>query len=61
MFEFFAGLAEQIEYWWEFLWSTSIPGTDFSFGGLYSFMIFLSLFIFIVNIASKHDESKGGK
>lgn len=43
------------------MWGTLIPGTDFSFGGLYAFLIFLSLFLFLVRIAGHHEDKEAKK
>lgn len=44
-------IADLISMWWDFLWETDIPGTDFSFGSLYAFVLVISLALFLMRIA----------
>lgn len=38
------------------MWTTEVPGTGFSFGALYSFLLIVSIFILLVQIATRHSE-----
>lgn len=42
-----------IATWWNFMWETEVPGTGFSFGALYGFLIMVSLFLFVVGIGTR--------
>ena len=52
-------IGDNISTWWTFMWQTDIPGTSFSFGALYLFVVLLSLFIMVLRIASAKDQKEG--
>lgn len=50
-------IGTNIAMWWSFMWETQVPGTRFSFGALWSFVLVVSMFTFLVGIAvHKHDK-----
>ena len=41
------------------MWQTDIPGTYFSFGALYAFLIILSLGLFVMRLAINRKDKDG--
>lgn len=54
-------ISDMIGIWWDFLWETDIPGTGFSFGALYAFVLVLSLGLFLMRIALNHKDGSNEK
>lgn len=50
-------IGNNITAWWEFMWHTDVPGTSFSFGALYMFVMFVFVFTFLVRLVG-HNENK---
>ena len=56
MTDFFNLIGSLVTTWWDFIFSTYVPRTNFTFGGLYCFILALSIFIFLVRVSLKHKE-----
>ena len=54
-----AFIRDNIATWWDFMWQTDIPGTYFSFGALYAFLIILSLGLFVMRLAINRKDKDG--
>lgn len=51
-------IGDNIAVWWDFLFSTYVPSTNFTFGGLYLFILFFSIFIGVLSLIVRKDDSK---
>lgn len=52
-------IADNIGTWWTFLWQTLVPGTSFSFGALYTFILFVSIGLFMLRLALGNKNKDG--
>ena len=44
------GLEQMVSQWWTFVWTTDVPGTGFTFGALYIFLLLVSIFVSVFSI-----------
>lgn len=54
MSDFFTWFAGTLATWWTFLSTTMVPGTQFTFGTLYLFLIAFPVIIAIIRMAMKN-------
>lgn len=51
MYYFFNAIHTITDPWWTFLFSTNIPRTNITFGGLFVSLFLISVFCFLVRMA----------
>lgn len=52
-------IADVIDSWWRFMWNTLVPGTPFTFGALYTFILFVSIGLFMLRLALGNKNKDG--
>lgn len=52
-------IADVIDSWWRFMWNTQVPGTSFTFGAFYTFILFVSIGLFMLRLALGNKNKDG--